>query len=71
MSFSHESNSKLSKRFCCIVERKRVLMSLSFENDRSLETDVAGMVHKYLYVTNKLGNAAHNPYGFIISSLFS
>jgi len=48
MSFSHESNSKLSKRFCCIVERKRVLMSLSFENDRSLETDVAGMVHKYL-----------------------
>jgi hypothetical protein len=58
ISFSHDISMRLSSLFCVIVDLSRVLTSFTLENDLSLEADVVGIVHKYLYTTKRFGNAA-------------
>jgi len=46
-SFSRDIKIRLSNLLCAIVDWSLVLISLSFENDRSQEAEVVGMVHKW------------------------
>ena len=58
MSFSHDSNMRLSSLFCIIEDLSRVLIIFTFEKDLSLAEDVVGIVHKCLYTKKRFGNTA-------------
>jgi hypothetical protein len=54
---SHDSNINGSSKFCFIVDLNLVLINFNLEKDRSLEADVAGIVHANLYAVYKFENA--------------